>query len=1085
MSLHDEDDPRSSDDLAEVLRVAFNAPGPAAPPTSGGTPREIAGYRILSILGVGGMGVVYEAEQRAPRRRVALKVARSALHPAARARFEYETELLGRLHHPAVAEIYESGASEVPDLGSVPFFAMALVENARPITHYVVEEKLELHQRVELFAEALEGVVHGHARGVVHRDLKPSNLLVAADGQVKIIDFGLARAVASDDELASMHTLSGELLGTPQYMSPEQWLADPAAVGEPADIYSMGVVLFELLTGRLPYDLTGKSMLEMESAVRHEPPSRLGLAGVGWRSDLEVIVHKALAKEPGRRYASAAMFLADVRRYLAGQSIAARPASVAYRVHIFARRNRATFVAGIVVAVALVSATAFSARWAWIASQRSEELERQLYRANIRGVANALTDGRVEVARQLLDEVPRPRRGWEWRHYESRLDPSLGSPFPPGIASAYVQFSRDGTRLRLQDLATTDAVVLDRGTGEELLRIDVPVGGDVRDFLLPDGRQMLRLDGRGVIQRWDVDTGAQVPAAVRCPGVAEDWSVHPRLRRYVLVTDEAVQVRDLATDAVVASLWEGVDLYGADYSADGSVLAVGVAQHVHVLDASSHAPMQEPLHLEQPGAVVRLEFDPRAATLAVGCAGGTVRLFERREGRFVRRHVLQLGGASAVTRVAWSADGQYLAAGNLGNVRVWDGRTGEEVAHIQGYRGWISGLTFAPSGELIVCDSESQGKTWPVAGQSPGVLAGHRGFVYPVAVSADGQRILSGGWDGTALRSGCVKWWDAQSGVPVASYGELGSNCLAAAFTADGARIVVQVWSGDTDNSVRVLDSATGRELSRFEEHAGETVDQIVVHPDGRRVLSVERFQRALLWDVVSGEVEASFDVASVKGQGLGAAFSADGRVLALTVRERDVALIDVATGKAYHDWAAHHDPIRAIAFLPGGRRLVTASMDGTLAVWDLRGRRVATLTGHGADVLCVAASPDGSRLASGGRDGNVRLWDTERFEEIATLEGHDDYVYSIAWSPDGSFLVSGSGDRTVRIWDTAPLAVRHATRREREELVRRLEPVVATALAGGDAKAAARQLRNHAALSDREREVALQMVLAHSVSAK
>lgn len=320
---------------------------------------RVGRYRILRSLGAGGMGTVYEAEQDQPRRSVALKLMRDALSSRqALRRFEFEVEVLARLRHPGIAQVYEAGTVEIAGCAT-PFFAMELVCDARSITEFAAERSLSLGECVELFARVCDAVQHGHQNGVIHRDLKPANLLIDASGQPKVIDFGIARSTGSDLTLTTLRTRAGELLGTLGYMSPEQCDADPGAIDTRTDVYSLGVVLYELLCGEPPYDLSGLTIAAATRVIREQLPRPPAAARRELRGDLEAILLKALCKERGRRYASAASLADDLRRHLAGQPLAARLPNLFERLVAAARRHplAMTTAACAVAGVALLSSS--------------------------------------------------------------------------------------------------------------------------------------------------------------------------------------------------------------------------------------------------------------------------------------------------------------------------------------------------------------------------------------------------------------------------------------------------------------------------------------------------------------------------------------------------------------------------------------------------------------------------------------------------------------------------------------------------------------------------------------------------------
>jgi serine/threonine protein kinase/tetratricopeptide (TPR) repeat protein len=321
-------------------------------------PESIGGYRVRRLLGRGGMGVVYEAEQDTPQRTVALKVINPGItHPSLLRRLEYEVAVLGRLHHPGIAQIYEAGTFDA-GAGGQPYFAMELIRG-RPLTEYALEEQLGVRERLRLVALVGDAVQHAHSRGVIHRDLKPGNILVDEHGQPKVLDFGVARATDSDIQTTTLRTDIGQLIGTIPYMSPEQASGDPDELDNRSDVYALGVLTYELLAGRLPYDLDRKMIHEAVSIIRDTRPVPLSTVERRLRGDVETIVGTALEKDKERRYQTAAAFADDIRRYLSNETITARPPTLAYQLRTFARRHRplvaATSAVFLILVVALIA----------------------------------------------------------------------------------------------------------------------------------------------------------------------------------------------------------------------------------------------------------------------------------------------------------------------------------------------------------------------------------------------------------------------------------------------------------------------------------------------------------------------------------------------------------------------------------------------------------------------------------------------------------------------------------------------------------------------------------------------------------
>ncbi len=399
-----EDSSRSAGfSIAQIVSQGVRAREHRQPPFE-----RIGSFRLLQEIGRGGYGVVYEAEQERPRRRVAVKLlVRDLLSPRRRGRFELEAEALGRLQHPCIASVIESGIA-APTGFDTPYIALEFVDG-RPVTEFAVKENLPLTARIELFIRICDGVHHAHQRGVIHRDLKPGNILVQSDGTPKVLDFGLARFTDADTPFAERHTVSGQPLGTLQYMSPEQVSGRTNDIDTRSDVYALGVVLYQLLSDRLPYDLKGLSDIEAAKAIveavpdARKWPERLP-------TDLLTITQQSLAKEPERRYPSVEALAADLRRYLNSEPIEARPASFTYQLRCFARRNRGLVsglaVASVILVLGAGSTTYFAIREARV---RAANVERDLRERAIE------LEKRQEAATAALAEAELAERTGEWR----------------------------------------------------------------------------------------------------------------------------------------------------------------------------------------------------------------------------------------------------------------------------------------------------------------------------------------------------------------------------------------------------------------------------------------------------------------------------------------------------------------------------------------------------------------------------------------------------------------------------------------------------------------------------------------------
>ena len=1043
---------------ASTLSVLEPPTAPRTDPLIGST---IGRYHIKTAIGSGGMGTVYQAMQEQPRRVVALKVMKRGIaSKSALRRFEYESQILARLRHPGIAQIYEAGTHEDESGESVPFFAMEYIPAHMPITRYAEQKKLGTRERLDLFARVCDAVQHGHGKGIIHRDLKPSNILVDSSGQPKIIDFGVARSTDSDLAVTTLQTDIGQLIGTLQYMSPEQCLADPTDLDTRSDVYALGVVLYELLCGKPPYDISKAAVFEATRIIRESTPARPSTISKTLRGDVETVVMKALEKDRDRRYRSATELGEDLRHYLNNEPISAQPPSLSYQVQMFAKKNRTVFRAGAVVILTLVIGvlgTTTGMVYGWTQYNRAEaslvaeraalvtkaaaltatelEAERanaaalaerearltaqhQTYRANIETAEASMRVGEIARAQARLSDCPQSDRGWEWSHLLGLSDQSLSILRGHESYVVSASFSRDGSRVLTASDDKT-ARMWDAASGEEIAVLSGHTQGIVSASFSPNGSRVITASNDGTARLWDADSGNEI-AVLRG---------HERSVNFASFSSDGSRVLT-ASDDMTARLWDANSgeeiavlrghknwISSALFSPDGTrVVTVSDDNTSRIWDGTTGEAIDVfREHQEATQFFFKYtrpaSFNPDGTRVLTVSRDMTARIWDPVSGEtFFTLH----GHTGRLTSARFNPQGTKILTSSMdGSARIWDADTGIQLAAFGGSEGAIWCADFCQQGDHVVATSFGSLRVWDTETFELLVsLRGHTGETLQATFRSDCTQLVTASSDGTS------RIWQVGRGQGAAILGEPRSEygLLVAQFSPDGTRVVMAICPGD--DTARVRDAGTGQVLATLRGHA-DCINSALFSPDGSRVLTASDDTTARLWDANSGT-----EIATLHGHKsivASASFSPDGSRVITASHDATARIWNANSGETIAVLRGHETALLSAVFSPDGSRVLTASSDTTARLWEAEsGTEIAALPGHENSVNSASFSPDGSRVVTASNDETARIWSATTGEEIVVLRGHENIVNSASFSPDGSRVVTASRDRTARVWDAA-----------------------------------------------------------------
>ncbi len=962
---------------------------------------SIPGYEVVREIGRGAMGTVYEAVQLGPRRSVALKV----LHPSLTSdrmirRFEREAELLANLNHRSIAQVFDAGVYQDDDRVHV-YTALELVRGARSITSHVTESSIGVHDRVAMMIEVCEAVHAAHARGIIHRDIKPGNVLVDnVDHNPKVIDFGVARATSPELSAATLDTSGQEIVGSLGYMSPEQCLGHTDTLDVRSDVFSLGVVLYEVLVGELPYEIESTSLAALPKAITEQIPRSLQ---PGHDRELDAIVRKALEKDPDHRYDSARAFADDLRRYISGEAVEALSNRRLYVIRRTLRRHASTVAVSLGFVLLIITA-AIALGVLYVESRTdAENLRRQAYVQSIVIAQQELESANASESRRLLSEAPLDLRGWEWWHLSARSD----------------------------DAAWT-------------ISTPVVVAGEVS----PDGSQIAIGSGEQSIQVWDTITHDLVAEYEIMPHFVESLS-YSADGRYLAVATRASQpsyVLDMSNGSVVTRFEPHQDIKAVEFLGDSYQLAVGSASGKVSVYSVPSGEIEFDLGLEGSWCTA-LSATSDGQTLLAGRNDGTIELWNI-EGRVLTKRIERAHEGRVSGIEMSSKHGRIYSASWDGTLCAWD-LSLNPVAVRRIMYGPVRGIDLDDQRGQVAVTTSSFIEIRDVSSglllhRLNGVSVGRGvGFVQSANQQAD---LVS--WSG-----GAIKGWSFGGSNAVRIIDSAAEEGHAVAASIDGEYWAIARQGGlvsirrssdakfvserrlDAGRAYRLAYSPSGQRLAAACDDGGTRVwtvesDQIDIKVQtGERVIDVDWISEDVFitadwsgelaaWSVADGEAiwridtqQSGLDSIAVRpgGQWI-ASGGRDGSVQIYNHKHNAISLTT--------EFAAHQRSVGALAWTPDGRFLASGGNDNMIYLWDAgSGERIQSMAGHSGIIKSLSFNPTTTRLASAAFDSEVRIWDPIAGDCLLRLRGHTDSVMGAAFADDGRQLMSVSTDGSVRVW--------------------------------------------------------------------
>jgi len=992
------------------------------------------------------MGVVYKARQISLNRVVAVKMilAGELASLDTVLRFHAEAESAANLRHPNIVAIHETG-----EIDGRHYFAMEHIEG-RDLAHMVRDGPLTPNRAARYLEKVAEAVEYAHQHNVLHRDLKPSNVLVGERDEPRVTDFGLAKKLTVDSAL----TLSGQLLGSPNFMPPEQASSTQGKVGPQSDVYGLGALLYHVVTGRPPFHAA--TLEETLHQVFEQEPVSARALNPGVPRDLDTICLKCLEKDPQRRYPTAQAVAEELGRFLRSEPILARPVNAIGKAWRWCRRK--PVLAGLGAAIVLL--LLLLAIGGPIAAEHYRQLS---YASDLTAAWQSWEIGNITHSIELLKRHrPWPGqsdlREFAWRYLWNLCLPASETPpkEDPGFTVLFSAVSRDGSRFATSGVygnvtiwnVKTSQVERQLTTGDFF-------AGTVA--FSPDGRHLVTTGGHyrcgssGTLKVWDVATGNKVLEKTKLRGLSGEFS--PDGRWFAIIVERDIFVLDVNQNWEVVRHWPAHNdrIWEVKWSPDGTrLVSVGEGQEAHIWDAASGEELG-PLEGHSLG-VRRAAFSSDGQMVATAGEDKTVRIWDTATGVELKEdsytHAVDLWA------LAWSPDGHWVAsAGSDGLVKLRNRKTQSNWT-LRGHSRSVKTLGFGLSSNVLITASlDSTIRFWDLAELPPtdDALLGRAGsgdtFYSPIAFSRDNRFIVTVDPNATD-----ILLWNVTAGTLQSRFRIPTSDVrvlLSPDEEATVARIEVDDLTFVSDNRLAVAcgiqlhppESNTWRyRITLYDLQCNALVNgfpgraPIILSPDGEHLATQGKARGSVqIRHLATGRRWPDPNVVRpLASRFLGAlAFSPDGNTLAASVLEPEgykLLLLEAATGKLLAPLESGSSqlpitPINAITFTPDGDRLITVGWRPQVQVWDVHRRTFAfELSGHTAHVHGLAISPKtGKTLATGSENGVLKFWSLEQRKELLTLHAHEGSVCELSFAPDGNTLASGGKEGKVRLWRAVP----------------------------------------------------------------